>query len=150
MLIANLTLHPASPEMLEWLGLRTRPATLEEYTSAGLDKEHAAPIADPWQITEPLGREVPSWASPLQIAEAAVEIVQAGTRHNCDAVLVGGLTDLTYYEIHECLRCGLMVFVARTRRTHDENGRFVFSFDGVRQILPAKTLLCAVQAGMEE
>ena len=136
--IGNLTLHEPTKEMKIWgerRGIWGERRGINEINNDydSEDTEYGYDPNDAWLFTGPLGIENHS-VTPYVVKKTAVKTVHAAMSLGCKAILVGGLSDVTFYQTIEAHRLGLTVYVANTERTRDENERFVFNFIGLREI----------------
>jgi hypothetical protein len=127
MKIANLTMHSATPEMVEW-GIRQgdRADIINGLNSHNSNGEV--------EFSDPMGIEVPVWWDGFAVRETAGNLIARVKELEYTNIMVGGLTDLTYHEIGYAISSGITVYTALTERVRDENDRFVFVFKGLRKI----------------
>ena len=141
--IANLTLHSPSKEMVEW-------GEQKDVVDAGWGQYRSDRLSKV-RFTEPILPKTFTWGEDAHdIAQHVNDQMQRVYEMGAKSVLVGGLSDLTYYQIHAALSDGLAVYVADTERVRDENDRFVFKFRGLRRVQPAERLFANLSAEAEE
>jgi len=90
-------------------------------------------------VTKPLGFEVDVEDDAQTIknkVEDTLEFICIDTHVN--DILVGGLSSLTYYFIQGALEYSWHVFEVVTEQTRDADGKFVFNFCGLREILDVR------------
>lgn len=87
-------------------------------------------------VTEPMGFEVKATDNAQAIknkVEETLDLICADT--HASAILVGGLSSVTYYFVTGAFGYTWKVFEVVTERTRDAEGKFVFNFRGLREIL---------------
>ena len=132
--VANLTLHAVSPEMVAWG--QGKWANADPISGMAL-------TGTPRNIVcgEPHGISIDPGEDSLGVAQRAIQSVWDAKAEGANAILVGGLSDVAYYQIAAAHDIGLPVYVAETERVRDEHDRFVFRFLGLRPVRDAAILL---------
>lgn len=84
-------------------------------------------------IPEPLLREVPQGDTDAAVA-LAMDVVRQARNLSATDILIGGRSDLAIYIALIAANDGMGVCVADTRRTRDENDRFIFNLEAVVEL----------------
>jgi hypothetical protein len=144
--IANLTLHPVTADMIAWgqgQGNEQLPTDPEDIHC---DEMETVAVRPSTTFSAEKGIIVETWWTAYEVAKAASDAVWAAKKEGFDGILVGGATDLCYYEIAAAWDAGLRVFTAKTQRVRDANDRFVYQFLGLRELVPANRLFANIEA----
>ncbi len=129
MKIFNLTLHPATQEMIEW-GIKQGNSSDSLYG----DNDTFHSKDDEIIFSEPMGKEIDTSFDGFTVREMADELISEVISQDGNNILVGGLTDMAYHLIGYALKRNITVYVTVTKRERDKNDRFIFKFSGLREV----------------